>query len=148
MKRTKVTTASLILLLSALVGMFLLPSQAALANGLYDYCEAVAATPKTTPTPKTITAYGGQTKGTSWLREAELVERPFKVPPGGATIVKVECTGRGFVIGKVGQGFPYESFDKASQAIGFRLSQGECVIYPNLGPHQNEAEVRLELSTK
>jgi len=56
--------------------------------------------------------------------------------------------GRGFVIGKVGQGFPYKSFDEASQAIGFRLPQGEYVIYPNLGLHQDEAEVRLELSTK
>jgi hypothetical protein len=52
------------------------------------------------------------------------------------------------VIGKVGQGFPYKSFDKASQAIGFRLPQGEYVIYPNLGLHQNETEVRLELFTK
>ena len=60
----------------------------------------------------------------------------------------MECTGRGFVIGKVGQGFPYKSFDKASQAIGFRLPQGEYVIYPNLGPHQDEAEIKLELSTK
>ncbi len=76
------------------------------------------------------------------------MERPFKVSFGGATIVKVECTGRGFVIGKVGQGFPYESFDKASQAIGFRLPQGEYVIYPNLGLHQNETQVRLELFTK
>ena len=52
------------------------------------------------------------------------------------------------MIRKVGQGFPYKSFDKASRAIGFRLPQEEYVIYPNLGLHQNETEVRLELFTK
>ncbi len=52
------------------------------------------------------------------------------------------------MIRKVGQGFPYESFDDANRAIGFKLLAREYVIYPKLGPHQDEAEVRLELFTK
>lgn len=97
---------------------------------------------------ETITAYGSQAKGTGVIKEVKLGEKPFTIPRGGARTVKVECTGRGFVIRRVGQGFPYKSSDNASQAIGFRLPQGEYVIYPKLGPHQDEAEIKLELSTK
>lgn len=94
----------------------------------------------------TITAYGQQIKGTGYLRDAKLAEKPFRVPRGGATIVKVKCTGKGFWIRKVGEGIPFVSFDKASDAIGYNLPAGEYVIYPNLGPNQNSAEVWLDLS--
>ncbi len=54
---------------------------------------------------ETIAAYGGQTKGTSWPRKAKLVEKPFKVPSGGATIVKVGMYRKGICDSQSWPGF-------------------------------------------